>query len=101
MDLITTILLFALAAVPVGLFGGWFAARGNRLGSLVGGGGDSWWRSQMPWPQGVQEADDVKWHFSDVNAAPGARADEVTVTDSEPGAPAIGRTRLRPRIRLK
>lgn len=67
MDLITTLLLLSVAAAPLALLSGWLAGRGSRpLGSLVNGGdSETWWRSTMPWPRGVQEEDDLTWSFRD------------------------------------
>ena len=67
MEIISTILLLGFAAAPIALIGGWLAGRGHgRLGALVTGpANDGWWRTAMPWPQGVQEDDDFKWNFGD------------------------------------
>jgi hypothetical protein len=65
MNLISALLLLAAAAAPLAVLGAWFAARRDpRAGSLVHvGGSEGWWRQAMPWPQGVQEDDEVHWNF--------------------------------------
>lgn len=63
MDLISIILMGALAAVPLAVLSGWLIGPGERpLGGLINGR-EAWWRSTMPWPQGVQEDDDVRWRI--------------------------------------
>lgn len=67
MDLIFALVLLGLAATPLALLSGWLAARGSRpLGSLINSGdNETWWRSTMPWPVGVQEEDGLTWTFPD------------------------------------
>lgn len=91
MDLIAALLLLSVAAAPLALLSGWLASRGSRpLGSLVNAGdSDTWWRSTMPWPRGVQEEDDLPWSFRDTQPTANqssrsgpddpAAADEVNV----------------------
>jgi hypothetical protein len=76
MDLIFALALLSLAAMPLALLSGWFDRRESRpLGALVNGrDAESWWRSTMPWPRGVQEEDDVTWSFRD-RQPPGPRPD--------------------------
>ncbi len=99
MEIISTILLLAVAAAPIALAGGWLAGRGHgRLGTLVSGpAGEGWWKTTMPWPQGVQEDDDFKWNFGDrdqpIASEPEGPAAETTEM-VEPGRP-----HLRPRTR--
>lgn len=71
MDMIAAIVLLSLVAAPLALLAGWFVVAGySGLGSLVNrGDSDAWWRSTMPWPQGVQEEDEVRWHVRDPDLA--------------------------------
>jgi len=91
-DLLAALVLISVAAAPLALLSGWLAGRGSRqLGSLVNGGdSETWWRSTMPWPRGVQEEDDLTWSFRDTQPTPD-QADEVKV---EP-------ILLRPRVRRR
>ena len=65
MDLMLALVLLGLAAAPLALLSGWLDRRGSRpLGALVNGpDSESWWRATMPWPQGVQEEDELTWSF--------------------------------------
>jgi hypothetical protein len=65
MNLILAIVLLSLAATPLAILLGWLDRRGSRqLGSLVNGrDSEGWWRATMPWPQGVQEEDELAWSF--------------------------------------
>jgi hypothetical protein len=65
MDLMLTLILLGLAAAPLALLSGWLDRRGSRpLGALVNGrDSETWWRTTMPWPQGVQEDDELTWSF--------------------------------------
>jgi hypothetical protein len=80
MNLISALLLLALAAAPLALLGAWFAGRRDvRSGTLVPvGGSDSWWRDAMPWPTGVQEDDEVHWNFGPPER-PDSHVDALTV----------------------
>ena len=71
MDVISTIVLLSIGAVPLAVLAGWFVDPDrNGLGSLVDrGGGNSWWQNAMPWPQGVQEEDGVGWHIREPDRA--------------------------------
>ena len=71
MDAISSIVLVSLAAVPVAVLAAWFAGpRHSGLGSFVNrGDSDSWWRATMPWPQGVQEQDGVRWRIQEPDLA--------------------------------
>jgi hypothetical protein len=92
MNLISALLLIALAAAPVAVLGAWLAARREpRLDSLVqAGGSDGWWRQAMPWPRGVQEDDEVHWNFG-----PPERR------DPRPDALSVDPVRLRPGLRRR
>lgn len=81
MNLISALLLLAAAAAPLAVLGAWLASRrGARVGSLVQvGGSDGWWRQAMPWPQGVQEDDDVHWNFGPPEAPAESRTDAFDV----------------------
>jgi hypothetical protein len=65
MNVISALLLLAAAAAPLAVLGAWIAARRNPgTASLIHvGGSEGWWRQAMPWPQGVQEDDEVHWNF--------------------------------------
>jgi hypothetical protein len=101
MEIISTILLLAVAAAPIALVGGWLAGRGHgRLGALVSGqGGDGWWRTTMPWPQGVQEDDDFKWNFGDRDQPIASEPERPAAETTEMVEPARPRLRSRTRIR--
>jgi hypothetical protein len=92
MNLISALLLLALAAAPLAILGGWVAARReSRVGSLVQiGGTDGWWRAAMPWPPGVQEDDEVHWNFG-----PPERS------DPHPDALTVDPVRLTPGLRRR
>jgi hypothetical protein len=89
MNLISTLLLVGVAAAPLAVLGAWIAGRREpRLGSLVHvGGSDGWWRQAMPWPQGVQEDDDVHWNFGPAEGP------------KEPDAVNVDPVRVRPAVR--
>ena len=58
-EVIVIVVGIGLAFAPVAALSGWLAGPGQRpLGALMHGR-DTWWRSTMPWPQGVQEEDGV------------------------------------------
>ena len=71
MDSLAAIAVLCVLAAPLGLLARWFVDRGqNGLGVLVSrGGSDAWWQTTMPWPQGVQEEDGVRWHVPDPDVA--------------------------------
>ena len=71
MDAISAIVLLALVAMPIALLSGWFVDGGyGGLGSVVNRGDTgSWWRSTMPWPEGVQEDDELAWHVHEPEPA--------------------------------
>lgn len=100
MDLITALLVLSVAAAPLALLSGWLAGRGSRpLGSLINGGdSETWWRSTMPWPRGVQEEDDFTWTFRDTqqttNPSSRSRPDEADEVRVEP-------IHLRPQVRRR
>ena len=72
MDLISAIVFLCLVAAPLAVLAGWFVEVGySGLGSFVNRGDSDSWRSTMPWPQGVQEEDVVKWHVRDREPAAG------------------------------
>jgi hypothetical protein len=101
MNLIFALLLLAAAAAPLAVLGGWLAGRRDpRSGSLIHvGGSEGWWRQAMPWPQGVQEDDDVHWNFGPSEAAREQRIDrarEDVTFDAVPLRPGV-RRRLRGR----
>jgi hypothetical protein len=103
MEIIATIVLLGLAGAPIALVGAWLVGRGqSRLGALVSApGGDSWWRTTMPWPQGVQEDDEVKWNFGDRDAAVVDSSARAATTRQATGEVDPAPTRLRPRVRIR
>ena len=100
MDLITALLLLSVAAAPLALLSGWLAGRGSRpLGSLVNAGdSETWWRSTMPWPRGVQEEDDLPWSFRDAQptVSPPSR-----MRPDEPDEIRVEPIHLRPQVRRR
>jgi hypothetical protein len=101
MDIISAIILLSLVAAPLALLAGWFVDGGHTgLGSLVSrGGSDAWWRAAMPWPQGVQEEDGVRWHVQDQGSM---AVDSSATGPATRGAPAddFEITLLRPQARV-
>jgi hypothetical protein len=99
-DLIFALVLLGLAATPLALLSAWLATRGSRpLGSLINGGDNqTWWRSTMPWPVGVQEEDGLTWSFPDSRqttaTAPRSKRDVADEIRIEP-------TRVRPLVRRR
>jgi hypothetical protein len=65
MDPLAAVALLVAVAAPIAVVSGWFVQGGfGGLGSFVGRGDrDAWWRSSMPWPQGVQEEDGPRWRL--------------------------------------
>ena len=99
MDVISTIVLLTLGAIPLAVLAGWFVDPDrNGLGSLVHRGGDgSWWQTAMPWPQGVQEEDE--WHLRSPDAPTvGAPGGEPPIL--EPATDAFEVALVRPRSRV-
>jgi hypothetical protein len=101
MDIISTIVLLSLGAVPLAVLAGWFVDPDrNGLGSLVDrGGGSSWWQTTMPWPQGVQEEDGVGWHIRDPDQAV-AESSGGDLRSYEPTADAFEVAPVHPRSRI-
>lgn len=91
MNLISAVLLLAAAAAPLAVLSAWVVSRRDqRAGTLVHfGGTDGWWRDTMPWPQGVQEDDDVHWNFG-----PPSQPDQ-----RQPGGVNVDLVRVRPGVR--
>jgi hypothetical protein len=106
MDLISLLLwlgLAALAVLPVAALSGWLVGPGQRsLGPLIQGH-ESWWRSTMPWPRGIQEEDGVAWHVA--ASPPSAVAPGPSGPPSEEAAKPDEchqeTTRLEPSVRLR
>jgi hypothetical protein len=90
MDLATSVVLLGVAAAPLALLGGWLASRDRAVSTPLGTTADGWWRQTLPWPHGVQEDDDVQWHFAD-ETTPSLSADDA-------GDP-VTTVRLRPTVR--
>jgi hypothetical protein len=53
----------------------WFVRVGyGQFGAFAQGRDDaSWWRSNLPWPRGVQEDDDIAWHVPRPTVVPAGR----------------------------
>lgn len=100
MDLVTALVLLAAAAAPLAMLSGWLAGRGSRpLGSLVNGGdSETWWRSTMPWPRGVQEEDDLTWSFREKQPA---ATKSFRPPPDEPDEVRVEPTHLRPTVRRR
>jgi hypothetical protein len=93
MELISVLVWAALAALPLAVATGWLIGRGEReLGALLQGR-DTWWRSTMPWPRGVQEDDEVHWRLRRT----GSR--EADPRDDPEGESSV--ERLNPEIRVR
>ncbi|TMD28341.1 MAG: hypothetical protein E6I94_08520 [Chloroflexi bacterium] len=102
MDLIGTVLILIGAGAPLAILLAWLATRGlPGLGLLVGiGQADAWWRSSMPWPTGIQEDDDVRWHFHDGNGPDEASTIEES-TDWAHVALRVDPSRVRPSVHVR
>jgi hypothetical protein len=100
MDMISIIVWVGVAAVPLAVLSGWLIGPGQRpLGALIHGR-DAWWRSTMPWPQGVQEEYDVRWGVPETDQSPagsGAAMTSETFSGALPVEPVGAKVRLRGR----
>jgi hypothetical protein len=103
MDAISAVVFLAAVAAPIAVVSGWFVRTGfEGFGSVVNRGDkDTWWRSSMPWPHGVQEADGPRWQLGSLDrsqdpSADGPAANETT-DDALRVAPvrALGRVAVR------
>jgi hypothetical protein len=95
MDMIWMIVWLSLAAVPLAVASGWLVGPGSRPLATLMLGRDAWRRSQAAWPVGVQEDDDVSWHFGGAGKAP--------VASDASGPPSIEpeTERVRPTLRVR
>jgi len=102
MDVMLTIVLLSIAAAPLALLSGWFDRRGSQpLGALVNGrDSDGWWRATMPWPEGVQEDDDMTWNFRD-NRQPAPSSSRTWRGPDEGGELRVEPRHLRPQVRRR
>lgn len=84
MDLIMIALALTIGITLMAVVAAGFgAATCDGLGAIVRGRDDqSWWRATLPWPQGVQEDDEVRWRF-----APRGAADEERDADGSERPP--------------
>jgi hypothetical protein len=101
-DLVSAILILAGAAAPLAILLAWLATRGlPGLGLLVSSGqANVWWRRTMPWPQGIQEDDDVHWHFDAGNGSDdGSTIEEPT--DGEHATLRVDPSRVRPNVHVR
>jgi hypothetical protein len=78
MDPFSALVLLAAVAAPLAVVSGWFVRGGfGGLGSLVTRGDpDAWWRSSMPWPQGIQEEDGPRWRLDEGDAEEASPAED-------------------------
>jgi hypothetical protein len=95
MEMIWMIVGLSLAAVPLAVASGWLVGSGSRPLATLMLGRDAWRRSQTAWPVGVQEDDDVSWHFGGTGKAP--------VASDASGPPSIEpeTERVRPTLRVR
>jgi hypothetical protein len=95
MDMIWMIVWLSLAAVPLAVLSGWLVGPGSRPLATLMLGRDAWRRAEAAWPVGVQEDDDVSWHFGSAGKAPGS--------SGAPGPPSIKpeTERIRPTLRVR
>src|SRR5438093_6164123 len=101
-DLLAALLILIGAGAPLAILLAWLATRGlPGLGLLVGiGQANVWWRRTMPWPEGIQEDDDVHWHFdSRREAHDGATIEEST--DGDHPALRVDPSRVRPSVHVR
>jgi hypothetical protein len=103
MDLIIAILLLSLLGAVLAPLAGWWVRRGyDGIGSLVHRGDSSdWWRTTMPWPQGVQEEDGVGWHIRDPAPTPGSPVRPTVPPEVATNAYDVAPIRPRSRIGLR
>jgi hypothetical protein len=95
MDMIWMIVWLSLAAVPLAVASGWLVGQGSRPLSTLMLGRDAWRRSQSAWPVGVQEDDDVSWHFGGPGRTP------VSSNGSEPPSIEPETERVRATLRVR
>ena len=103
MNLISAIVLLSVLGVVLAPAAGWFVRSGYvGLGSFVNRGDSAaWWRATMPWPQGVQEEDGVRWHFRDPDEGPGSSAGWPEPREVETDAFEVAPARPHPHIGLR
>jgi hypothetical protein len=103
MNLILALVLLGLAATPLAVLLGWLDRRGSRpLGALLHGrDSEGWWRATMPWPQGVQEDDEVTWTFRERQPTGQATTSPVREEANEADEVRIEPTHLRAKIRRR
>jgi hypothetical protein len=97
MDMISMIVWLSLAAVPLAVASAWLAGAGNRPLATLMLGRDEWRRAQTAWPHGVQEDDNVSWHFRDPGQPPG----ESWGPASGPRSVIPEMERVRPTLRVR
>ena len=102
MDVMLTIVVLSLAAAPLALLSGWLDRRESRpLGALVNGrDSEGWWRATMPWPEGVQEDDELTWSFR-ASRQPAAPSSTRWPGPDEPDEIRIEPMHLRPQVRRR
>ena len=101
-DLLSAILVLAGAAAPFAILLAWLATRGlPGLGLLVGNGqANVWWRRTMPWPEGIQEDNDVHWHFDATSGSDDAAIIEES-GEGERAALRVDPSRVRPSVHVR
>ena len=94
-DLVTIVVVLGGVSIFTGL-AAWLVRAGyGQLGGLAHGKDDAaWWRSSLPWPDGVQEDDEIAWHVPRPLATP----DGGTIRQLSSGRP-VPPTRPQPRIK--
>ncbi len=102
MDLLFAILMLGLGGVVLAPLAAWWVRRGYEgLGSFVNLGDGDWWRATMPWPQGVQEEDGVRWRFRDADPSPGTSARRTERSEPVADAFDVAPTRARAHVGLR
>jgi hypothetical protein len=101
MEVIAAVVVIGLALGPIAAISGWLTGSGERPFGALMHGRDTWWRSTMPWPQGVQEEDSVHWHVRESGATTAlSRNDGPPRREAHSAEPPTMPLRRRPRPRL-
>ena len=97
MDMVIAAVALVAGTTLAGRVLSWFVARGySAYASLVHGRDDAaFYGSQMPWPSGVQEDDEVHWRIPSGGRTRPAAAVEELEPNATAATPVHSRTRRR------